>query len=126
MFSDCSLIEGERLLLAEPLWSPFAVPFCFSAAAACLRVRTLGEPFILGTASALKAYSQIVVRISRGNGVSLAAMELVWDSLEMVIMRFNKSEWLGNSDHRVGSLNVETYSHPPASDLVRDAQKNIC
>ena len=115
MFSDCSLIEAERLVLAEPLGSPFAVPFCFSAAAAaaaCLRVRTLGEPFILGIASAPKAYSQIGVRISRGNGVGLAGMELVWASLEMVIMKFNKSEWLGNSDHRIGSLNVETYSPP--------------
>lgn len=39
-------------------------------------------------------------------------MELVWASLEMVIMKFNKSEWLGNSDHRIGSLNVETYRPP--------------
>ena len=47
MFSDCSMVEGTRL---ELLGWPFGVPFCFSAAAAaaCLRVRTLGEPLILG------------------------------------------------------------------------------
>lgn len=56
MFSDCSGVEGERLEVAEPLGWPFGVPFCFSAAAAaCLRVRTLGEPFILRFAWVLEA-----------------------------------------------------------------------
>ena len=50
MFSDCSAVEEDRLELADSGRWPFGVPFCFSAAAACLRVRTLGEPFILGVA----------------------------------------------------------------------------
>ena len=47
MFSSDSMVEEERLELAEPLRWPFAVPFCFSAAAGRLRVRTLVEPLIL-------------------------------------------------------------------------------
>ena len=47
MFSDCSILDGELFEMADPLGRPFGVPFCFSAAtAACLRVRTFGEPFI--------------------------------------------------------------------------------
>ena len=47
MFSDCSVVDGEPLEMAEPLGRPFGVPVCLSAAtAACLRVRTFGDPFI--------------------------------------------------------------------------------
>lgn len=59
MFSGCSVDEGERLGLAEPLGWPFGVPFRFSAAAACLRVRTLGDPSILGVALVPEAQSRI-------------------------------------------------------------------
>ncbi len=55
MFSGGSVVEEERLELAEPVGWPFGVPFCFSTAAACLRVRTLGEPFILGVTMVSKA-----------------------------------------------------------------------
>ena len=55
MFSGCSVVEEERLELAEPLAWPFGVPFCFSVAAACLRVRMLGELFILGVISVQEA-----------------------------------------------------------------------
>ena len=63
MFSDSSVTGAERLGLAEPLaelWAwLFGVPFCLPAAAACLRVRTLGEPSILVLALLCEIYGLI-------------------------------------------------------------------
>ena len=68
MFSGCSGIKEERLELAEPLGWPFGVPACFSAAAACLRVRMLGEPFILGVTLVPEAQSKILVETLKRQG----------------------------------------------------------
>ena len=47
MFSECSVVDGELFEMVELMGRPFGVPFCLSAAtAACLRVRTFGDPFI--------------------------------------------------------------------------------
>ena len=69
MFSDCSMVEGTRL---ELLGWPFGMPFCFSAAAAaaCLRVRTLGEPLILGVPLVSEASDQILAEILGRQGRS--------------------------------------------------------
>jgi len=51
MFSGGEEGDGELRVLAEPLMWPFILvgvrPFCFAISAACLRVRTLGEPFMM-------------------------------------------------------------------------------
>lgn len=65
MFSAGSGVEREFRGLAEPLAWPFMLVVlvgvsCLAASAACLRVRTLGEPFIVGSVLAVRPWNRFV------------------------------------------------------------------